>query len=152
MWHTANRSSFDQSNNEILTEDEQRQLTMDENYWRGMTGQPLQPLEMQVQTRKRRLEQAVVDLLPTRVYESGKSGKIDEESDEKSTAVLQSVKNVSVDSFGTTCELTTCVICLDAFSDGDILRRLLCNHEYHRDCIGNSSRTYQFLVEYLILQ
>lgn len=140
MWHTASRNSFDQNNSEILTEDEQRQLTMDENYWRGMTGRPLQPLEMQVQKRKRRLEQAVVDLLPTRIYESGKSEKIEavteeNSAEEKSTKVFQSVKNVSVDSFGTTCEASTCVICLDVFSDGDILRRLPCNHEYHRDCI-----------------
>ncbi|CAO3672490.1 unnamed protein product [Umbelopsis vinacea] len=28
-----------------------------------------------------------------------------------------------------------CVICLDGFSRGDVLRRLPCGHEYHRDCI-----------------
>lgn len=129
MWHTANRSSFDHNGNEALTEDEQRQLTMDENYWRGVTGQPLQPVGTQARKRRRRLEQAVVDLLPTRIYQS-------EKFEEKSTDVLESIKNVSVDSFGTTCEVFSCVICLDAFTNGDILRRLPCNHEYHRDCIG----------------
>jgi hypothetical protein len=29
-----------------------------------------------------------------------------------------------------------CVICLDGFHRGDVLRQLPCGHEYHRDCIG----------------
>lgn len=29
-----------------------------------------------------------------------------------------------------------CVICLDGYSEGDVIRTLPCGHEYHRDCIG----------------
>ncbi|KAI9264382.1 hypothetical protein BDA99DRAFT_559648 [Phascolomyces articulosus] len=32
-------------------------------------------------------------------------------------------------------EQVSCVICLDSFTCGDVLRILPCHHEYHRDCI-----------------
>lgn len=132
MWRIAqNRaSSMTANENEILTADEQRQLAMDDDFWRGIIGQPPQPLLIRTKRKRQSLDQALVNLLPTRVYQSREQRKeMDSEKKELSS-------NVSVDSFGTLCELSSCVICLDNFEPGNILRRLPCNHEYHRDCIG----------------
>lgn len=127
MWRMAqNRSTNNTSHaTETLTVAEQQQLTMDEDFWRGIIGQPHRPLITQTQRKRQRLAQALVNLLPTRIFQ-------EKEKTEKS----DTANNLSVDSFGTTCELTSCVICLDNFAAGDVLRRLPCNHEYHRDCIG----------------
>lgn len=124
MWRMAqNRANHANHDNEILTPAEQQQITMDENFWRGIIGQPPRPLIIQTQRKRQRLDQALVNLLPTRIFQ-------EREKSEKS------IHNLSVDSFGTMCELTSCVICLENFATGDILRRLPCQHEYHRDCIG----------------
>lgn len=31
-----------------------------------------------------------------------------------------------------------CIICLDDFDEGDLIRTLPCDHQYHLECIGNS--------------
>ncbi|KAI8077524.1 hypothetical protein BDF21DRAFT_421223 [Thamnidium elegans] len=131
MWRIAqNRaSSMTANENEILTADEQRQLAMDDDFWRGIIGQPPQPLLVRTKRKRQSLDQALVNLLPTRVYQSREQRKEMDSEKNKTTS------NVSVDSFGTLCELSSCVICLDNFESGNILRRLPCNHEYHRDCI-----------------
>jgi hypothetical protein len=45
-----------------------------------------------------------------------------------------------------------CVVCLDTFNDGDVLRLLPCGHEYHRDCIGRfediGSNVYDIIFKY----
>ncbi|KAI9244878.1 hypothetical protein EDC94DRAFT_629150 [Helicostylum pulchrum] len=131
MWRIAQNSasSMTTNENEILTADEQRQLAMDDDFWRGIIGQPPQPLLVRTKRKRQSLDQALVNLLPTRVYKSREQRK-EMYSEKKETS-----SNVSVDSFGTLCELSSCVICLDNFEPGNILRRLPCNHEYHRDCI-----------------
>jgi hypothetical protein len=134
MWHMARFRAANETRNEVLTTDEQRQLDIDENYWRGIIGHPPQPLAMQMQKRKQRLDQAIVNLLPTRVYKERDIKDNEVKEDQKEGPVT----NLSVDSFGTTCELSSCVICLEPFVSGDILRRLPCNHEYHKDCIGKN--------------
>ncbi|RCI02434.1 E3 ubiquitin-protein ligase rnf13 [Rhizopus stolonifer] len=55
------------------------------------------------------VEQSLVDLLPTRTFK-------------KKTSSVESLSH-------------HCVICLDGFEQGHVLRRLPCQHEYHRDCI-----------------
>jgi len=32
----------------------------------------------------------------------------------------------------------TCPICLDTFSQGDLLRVMLCGHEYHHECLARA--------------
>jgi hypothetical protein len=147
MWRMAQSRSSSTTNitaenealtaeNEALTAEEQRQLTIDENYWRGIVGQVPRPLVSETPRRKHRLNQALVNILPSRIYKEKEFMEAETKEGESVSEKSANIKNVSVDSFGTTCELSSCVICLDSFATGDILRCLPCNHEYHRDCIG----------------
>lgn len=131
-------ATFTTSENETLTNDGHRQWTMDENFWRGIIGQTPQQYAPERPKRKQRMNQALVNLLPTRIYGEKETAEIEIKDHQCMSEKPNSIRNVSVDSFGTTCELSSCVICLDSFASGDILRRLPCNHEYHRDCIGNN--------------
>jgi hypothetical protein len=130
MWKLA-RLQQQQEENESLTLDEQRQLAIDDNFWRGIIGQPHRnlPPSRSATAVPYRLDQFLVDLLPTRIFQD--SMNKEDESLKKAHEC-----NLSIDSFGTTYEPSSCVICLDQFESEDVLRRLPCHHEYHRDCIG----------------
>lgn len=122
MWKLAKsrqRLESGSSTDLVLTTDEQRQFTSgDEGFWRDIMGQNLSLQQLQQRGPiRQRLDQVLVDLLPTRVYQLG---EVSEKKDGPAEPLY---------------DPTSCVICLEELADGDVLRRLPCCHEYHQDCI-----------------
>ena len=194
LWRISRqqRRNSNQDDNDSL----QDTLHDEDGLWRDVVG----PGVVNHRGRKRRLTQAIVDTLPTRIY--GEEKQIhdgcqelssDEKKEEEEQIESKSIKDEGTtlsynqhheqkqprqkdkegrekeESDGSSCitnkstslsilstvvtlnhgddneqqehqqqlqEQASCVICLESFVHGDVLRILPCHHEYHRDCIG----------------
>jgi hypothetical protein len=124
LWQKRRSGSF--SNNDTLSLSEGEQLEIDEHFWRTMMGQHTNLHNSNGRRHRRKLNQSIVDLLPTRIYQDMHSSKTNEKEKQ------EDAENKSIESNS----LTSCVICLDLFEHGNILRILPCYHEYHKQCIG----------------
>ena len=196
LWRISRqqRRNSNQDDNDSL----QDTLHDEDGLWRDVVG----PGVVNHRGRKRRLAQAIVDTLPTRIYGEEKqvhdgcqelSSEEKKEEEEEDQIENKTVKDEEAilsyhqhheekqpmqnseeggekeESNGSSCitnkstsfsilstvvtlnhnndneqqeyhqqlqEQASCVICLESFIHGDVLRILPCHHEYHRDCIG----------------
>ncbi|KAI7859740.1 hypothetical protein BDC45DRAFT_160305 [Circinella umbellata] len=190
LWRISRqqRRNGNQDDNDSL----QDTLHDEDELWRGVVG----PGIVSHRSRKRRLTQAIVDTLPTRIYgeekqvdgecqelpseekkeeqnktcndeevalpyyqdhEQNQPTQINKEEEKRekkednddSSCITNKTKSLSILSTVITLnhenneqqqqhqlqEQASCVICLESFIHGDVLRTLPCQHEYHRDCI-----------------
>lgn len=112
-------------------------FTAEERFWRELMSQD--PNFVYRPPQKNRLPPELLDALPTHVVgekdvaesslssvkSNTRSIPLNDVSEAKSKPRQQTQLK----------QATTCVICLDAMEDGEIVRTLPCFHEYHRDCI-----------------
>ncbi|KAI8063879.1 hypothetical protein BC940DRAFT_335607 [Gongronella butleri] len=91
-------------------------------------------------SRCKKLPQATVDALPTRVWTSTTTSMAnDDAASSNHHSICSTVKSAGSNArkklHRTASEYAMCVICLDSYENQDVLRILPCEHEYHRDCI-----------------
>ena len=103
-------------------------LSVDDQLWQNIVGGPNGSTARG--RCKRQLPQEIVNTLPLRVY--GEKEPIPQNDNQSISSTTTATATAAMAQ-----EQASCVICLESFAQGDILRTLPCNHEYHRDCIGN---------------
>ncbi|KAI9281479.1 hypothetical protein BY458DRAFT_429688 [Sporodiniella umbellata] len=99
------------------------------------------------QLTKRVIDPSLLDSFPTRTIgdkncslsrisssHSSRSCKALENADTVAKATAGDINNIQHEG-----QDDVCVICLDEFSNGEQIRQLPCDHEFHTECIGKDS-------------
>ncbi|KAI9479554.1 hypothetical protein BDB00DRAFT_793197 [Zychaea mexicana] len=134
--------------NQDDTDSLQDTLNDEDGIWRPVVGAGV----ASNRNRRRHLTPETVNTLPTRVYGEKQEHAIPLDEDATDNNVGEDQQHMKAEHEGEdieenaqtitpsiatvlTQEQVSCVICLEAFVQGDVLRILPCGHEYHCDCI-----------------